>query len=111
MRESFRYGKLIHVTSNATGSGDHVYAVHATRPDDIGAVEIVFLDEQEARAYAVDRSRDHRVLAASVTEYVVSQLGSRSPVAWYRDGVLQDERKPRPGSLYPVEPWPPAGRV
>jgi hypothetical protein len=84
---------------------ESVFAVHCTRPDDVGAVEVVYVDEQQARAYAVDRSRDHRVIAVSVTEFRVAEFGSRSPVAWYRDGELQDERKPRPGSLYPVEPW------
>ena len=84
---------------------ERVYAVHSTRPDEIGAVEIVFRDEQQARAYAADRSRDHRVVAASVTEFVVGQLGTRHPVAWYRDGQLQEDRARRPGPLYPAEPW------
>ena len=35
----------------------------------------------------------------------MGELGSRQPVAWYRDGQLQDQRAPRPGALYPVEPW------
>ena len=62
-------------------------------------------DEQQARAYAADRSRDHRVVAASVTEFVVGQLGTRHPVAWYRDGQLQEDRARRTGPLYPAEPW------
>lgn len=84
---------------------ERVYAVHTTRPDDIGAVEIVFGDEQQARAYAADRSRDYRVVAASVTEFRVGELGTRQSVAWFRDGMLQDERGLRPGPLYPAEPW------
>jgi hypothetical protein len=31
---------------------DRVYAVHTTRPDEVGAVEIVFEDERQARDYA-----------------------------------------------------------
>ena len=88
--------------------GEHVYAVHATRPDEVGSVEVIFPDEPSARAYAASRSGDHRVLAVSVTEFVLGELGSRQPVAWYRDGQLQDKRAPRPGALYPVEPWPEA---
>ena len=64
-----------------------------------------------ARAYAVSRSTDHRVLAVSVTEFVTGELGTRHPVAWYRDGQLQDQRASRPGALYPVEPWSEACRV
>lgn len=87
---------------------ERVYAVHCTRPDDaIGAVEIVFSDEQEARSYAVDRSRDFRVVAVSVTSFRLGQLGTREPLCWFKDGVLQeDPRAKRPGSLYPAEPWP-----
>ena len=98
-----------HGTSDRRGSWPtHVFTVHTVKPDDVGAVEVVYLDEQLARAYAVSRSTDFRVLAVSVTEFTVGQLGTRSPVAFYRDGVLQDERAQRPGSLYPVEPWSPA---
>jgi hypothetical protein len=85
--------------------GEQVYAVHATRPEEVGSVEVIFHNEPSARAYAASRSGDHRVLAVSVTEFVVGELGSRLPVAWYRDGQLQDQRAPRPGALYPVEPW------
>ena len=85
--------------------GERVYAVHATRPEEVGSVEVIFNDEQAARDYAISRSTDHRVLAVSVTEFVIGELGSRDPVAWYRDGQLQDQRATRPGPLYPVEPW------
>jgi hypothetical protein len=84
---------------------ERVYAVHATRPEEVGSVEVIFNDEQTARDYAISRSTDYRVLAVSVTEFVIGQLGSRYPVAWYRDGHLQDQRAARPGPLYPVEPW------
>ena len=71
---------------------------------------VIFHDEPSARAYAASRSGDHRVLAVSVTEFVMGELGSRRPVAWYRDGQLQDQRAQRPGALYPVEPWSEAAR-
>ena len=85
--------------------GDRVYAVHATRPEEVGSVEVIFNDEQVARDYAISRSTDYRVIAVSVTEFAIGELGSRHPVAWYRDGQLQDQRASRPGPLYPVEPW------
>jgi hypothetical protein len=44
----------------STPDGGTVYLVHATKPDDTGAVEIVFTTDNEARAYALDRSRDWR---------------------------------------------------
>jgi hypothetical protein len=80
----------------------YVYAVHSTRPHDVGAVEIVFIDEREARQYAQDRSRDWRVLATSVTRFMVGQLGTRHPVARFADGEEQPARKARPGKLYRV---------
>lgn len=80
-----------------------MYAVHTTRPDEIGSVEIVFTTEREARAYAKDRSTDWRVLAASVTRFVVGELGSRHPVAWFVNGAEQPQRSARPGPLYPTD--------
>jgi hypothetical protein len=80
-----------------------VFTVHTTRPDDIGAVEIVFTAEHEARAYAADRSTDWRVLAASVTRFTIGALGTRHPVAWFVDGQEQPQRTPRPGRFYPTD--------
>lgn len=79
-----------------------IFTVHVTKPDDVGAVEIVFPSEREARAYAKDRSRDHRILSASVTSFMIGQLGTRHPVAWYRDGGEQPMRFDR--QLYPGAP-------
>jgi hypothetical protein len=73
----------------STGPGDVVYAVHTTGPFDVGPVEIVFGSEEEARTHAMTRSQAPRVLAASVTRYVVGRWGTRDPVAWYVDGVEQ----------------------
>jgi hypothetical protein len=87
------------------GESTMVYAVHTARPDEIGAVEIVFLGKEEARAYARDRSRDWRVLSASVTSYVVGQLGTRQPLVAYRDG---EEINPRGlQQMYPTDAPPP----
>jgi hypothetical protein len=83
-----------------------IFIVHTMRPDDIGAVEIVFTNEQEAMAYARDRSTDFRVLAASVTRYTIGRLGTRHPVAWFVEGKEQSQREPRPGSFYPTDGSP-----
>ncbi len=87
-----------HTAYRATST---VFTVHVTRPDDVGAVEIVFDDQQRACGYAADRSRDHRVLSASVTRFVVGQLGTRHPVTWYVDGAEQPQRFDR--QLYPTD--------
>jgi len=80
-----------------------IYSVHTTRPDDIGAVDILFTTEREALEYAKDRSTDWRVLAASVTRFMVGELGTRHPVAWFVDGLEQPHRAARPGKLYPTD--------
>jgi hypothetical protein len=87
----------------ASMSTERVYAVHATRPDDVGAIEVVFGDENSARRYARSRSNDFRVLSASVTSYVLGQLGSRHPVAWFKNGDEQHPRDARPGPFYPAD--------
>lgn len=78
-----------------------VYSVHTARPGEVGAVEIVFVDEQEARAYARDRSRDWRITSASVTRFTAGELGTRCPVSWYVDGTEQGEHWNR--QLYPTD--------
>jgi hypothetical protein len=64
-------------------------------------VEIVFTNEQEARAYARDRSRDWRITSAGVTRFTVGELGTRCPVGWYIDGAEQREHWNR--QLYPTD--------
>jgi hypothetical protein len=81
---------------------DEIYSVHTARPDDIGAVEIVFRTEREAIDYAKDRSTDWRILAASVTRFTIGALGTRHPVAWFVDGKEQSPRAVRPGRFYPT---------
>jgi hypothetical protein len=70
----------------------HIFSVHATKPDELGAVEVVFTTERDARRYARDRSMDSHVTSASVTRFTVDELGTRHPVAWYRDGKEQPMR-------------------
>lgn len=83
---------------------DVVFSVHTAIPDDVGAVEIVFLTESEARSFAASRSRDHLVLSASVTRFLIGQLGTRHPVAYYVNGIEKPQRFNRP-QLYPTDGW------
>lgn len=83
--------------------------MHTVRPGDVGAVEIVFLTEREAREYARDRSTDFRVLATSVTRFTVGQLGTRRPLSWFVEGTEQPPREPRPGQAYPADGHPAHG--
>src|SRR5918996_4185271 len=85
----------------------YMYAVHSTRPDETGAVEILFASEAEACAYAIHRSTDFRVVAAVVTRYALGRLGTRHPVAWYINGEPQDARAIPASAIYPVEQHPP----
>ena len=78
-----------------------VYSVHATKPDDVGAVEVIFRSELEAREYARSRSQDDRVLSASVTSFHVGRLGTRSAVAWFVDGAEQPRSFTR--RMYPID--------
>jgi hypothetical protein len=87
---------------NARWTAQYVWTVHASKRDETGAVEAIYEDEQLARAFAVARSCDRGVLAASVTRFTLGQLGTRHPVVWYVQGCLQDPRAVRPdGRYYP----------
>lgn len=81
--------------------GGAVYSVHTTKPDNVGAIEIIFSTEDAARTYAQQRSTDLRVLSVSVTRFVVGELGTRHPVTWFVDGVEQPRRYDR--RLYPTD--------
>jgi hypothetical protein len=100
------YG-LIWPMLEPVASPPYLYAVHSTRADETGAVEVLFRAEAEARAYAVSRSTDFQILAAVVTRYILGQLGTRHPVAWYVNGEPQDARALPVSAIYPVEPHPP----
>jgi len=87
-----------------TSEAAPVFTVHVTRPDQVGAVEIIFRSERDAYAYARDRSRDFRVTSASVTRFVLAELGTRHPVAWFRDGEEQPHRFHGPErQFYPTD--------
>lgn len=73
-------------------SAEPVFTVHVTKTDDVGAVEIIFWSERDACTYAMDRSRDFRITSASVTRFVLAELGNRHPVAWFRNGEVQPQR-------------------
>lgn len=66
-----------------------VYAVHVVKPEAIGAVEVMYGSEPEARKYAAERSGDDRVVSASVTRFTIGQLGTRRPVTWFIRGAEQ----------------------
>lgn len=84
---------------------ERVFAVHTVKPDGgAGAVEVIFETEREARWYARSRSNDWRILSASVTSYVLGELGTRCPVVWFKDGDEMHPRAPRPdGRYYPTD--------
>jgi hypothetical protein len=65
-----------------------------------GAIEVIFIDERSARAYARSRSNDWRTTSASVTRYTLDRLGTRHPVVWYQHGDEQDIRATRPDRRY-----------
>ena len=83
--------------------GQYVWTVHATRRDDVGAVEMIFADLPRAIAYAVERSLDPTVLSTSVTRYILDEYGTRTSITWYVDGQIQEQRARRPGRVYPVD--------
>ncbi len=87
----------------------YAFTVHTVRPQDVGAVEIVFLTEDDANEYARDRSSDFRVLATSVTRFTVGELGTRRPLSWFVNGTEQPHRDPRPGRTYPADGHPAHG--
>jgi hypothetical protein len=90
-----------HEQTDTARSATSVFAVHTTRPDEgAGAVEVIFVDERSARAYARSRSNDWRITSASVTRYTLDQLGTRHPLVWYRHGDEQDIRATRPDRRY-----------
>lgn len=102
------FRKTAGMSESSTQSGRHVFSVHTTKAGEIGAVEIMFASEVAARNYARDRSGDHRVLSSSVTRFVVGELGTRHPVAWYADGEEQAQVFDR--QLYPSDGGTGTGR-
>lgn len=75
-----------------------VYAVHAVRPEEICATEVVFTSPSRADDWAREVSTDPEVLAGAVTRYTLDQPGERHPESLFvkgqRQGVahLSDDR-------------------
>jgi len=67
-----------------------VFAVHAVRPDEITATELVCRELASAEDYARELSDDPGVLAGAVTRFVLDQPGQRTAVALYVAGTRQD---------------------
>ena len=91
--------KLGRMTSDKARPRMAVFSVHTSKPDDIGAIEVVFDNERAAAKFAADRSTDPGALSASVTRYFVGELGTRRPISWFVDGVEQPrtfDRHPYP---------------
>lgn len=70
--------------------GKPVYAVHAVKPAEICATEVVFTEKDKADAWAREVSTDPDVLAGAVTRYVLNSPGERTPVALFVAGQRQD---------------------
>lgn len=98
---AFGHPKAGRMTSDKTGQRTAVFFVHTSRPDGIGAIEVVFDNQRAAEEFAVDRSKDQGVLSASVTRYFVGELGNRRPISWFVDGVEQPRRFDR--RSYPTD--------
>ena len=64
-----------------------VWAVHVLK--DVGATfaEVVFAKLDKAEAYASERSNDSGVRGTAITRYTVDELGTRSTVGWFVDGI------------------------
>jgi hypothetical protein len=56
--------------------------------------------EVEAKAHALRRSRDPGVLYASVTVFVLNELGTRVPLVWYQHGAENKNGRPFPTGLH-----------
>lgn len=66
-----------------------VYAVHAVRPEEICATEVVFSFPGQAEDWARAVSTDPGVLAGAVTRYRLNSPGERTPVALFVKGERQ----------------------
>ncbi|MBO0875941.1 MAG: hypothetical protein J2P19_21375 [Pseudonocardia sp.] len=70
-------------------AGKHVYAVHAVRPEEICATEVIFTSLAEADKWAIAVSTDPGVLAGAVTRYRLDSPGERHPESLYIKGERQ----------------------
>lgn len=80
-----------------------LYAVHAVRPDEICATDVIWTAWRQAMDWAKELSTDPGVLAGAVTRYVADTPGLRTPVALFVKGTSQkvphrsDDRQVSPG--------------
>ena len=81
-----------------------VFSTHITREDSlIGHIDAVWSTEAEACRHARNVSTFPGVLRASVTVFVVGELGTRRPVVWFRHGQPDSNGRPFPtDGLRPV---------
>lgn len=66
-----------------------VYAVHAVRPEEICATEVIFTSAKKADAWAIAVSTDPDVLAGAVTRYMLDSPGERHPESLFVKGERQ----------------------
>jgi hypothetical protein len=66
-----------------------VYAVHAVKPAEICATEVIFTGQDKADHWAAQVSTDPEVLAGAVTRYVLNSPGERTPVSLFVKGQRQ----------------------
>lgn len=66
-----------------------VYAVHAVKPAEICATEVIFTSPTEADKYAKSVSTDPDVLAGAVTRFLLDSPGERHPESLYVKGERQ----------------------
>lgn len=67
-----------------------VYAVHAVRPEEICATDVIFNSPENAQDWARAVSTDPGVLAGAVTRYRLNSPGERTPVALFVKGKRQE---------------------
>lgn len=68
----------------------YVYAVHAVRPEEICATEVVYTVKSDADKWAAAVSTDSEVLAGAVTRYTLNTPGERHPESLYVKGEQQE---------------------
>ena len=84
--------------------GELVYAVHATRPEDVGSVEVIF---ETNRPHGATRVTARRTIECLGFGDVVRPRTVRQPssVGLVQGRSCSRRAGQRPGSLYPAEPW------
>ena len=69
---------------------EEIWAVHAVRPHEISATELICSTKDRAEQYAATVSIDPGVLAGAVTYFLVDTPGRRTAVALYIKGKRQE---------------------